>query len=1023
MRRPRRAESEPTSVPARAAALLAERSPAVLVVTGPAGVGRSTLVAALVADAALAARPVLRGSCSAAPGGGFPLAPVVEALAAAGPALPVPAALPAVTGTLRGLLPELAHLLPELGERLPTSAEPSGRPDSDGGREGDERREGGERREGDRRREVDRRREGDGVREADGAVGHREFRGLTALLDAVGPVLVLEDLHAADAPTLAYLRHLIARLPARVGLVLTARATAGAEVLLAGVLAEAGPSVTVEEIRLTPLGATEVGELARRLLGTERVTPEFAAEVRRRSAGLPGVAAALITAAGRGPAGADDPVAPARALDALPVPPAVRRRVLGEIAALEPAARELVDAAAVLERPAEIAESAAVAGITLPRAAPLLRAAADAGLLAVDPEGRFVPAYPAVRAAVYAQLTPERRRELHLRAARRIRSDPGPDRAPLEELYRHHRAAGSPGWPRLAEAAADRAQRAGLGARAVDLLTEAAEHATGARRARLALKAGRAALTGLPDERTVALLRSVLAEPGLRPEHRGEIGLHLGLLLRNQAGSGAAGRTLIAEAIHDLAHAPELAARAMSALSVPAIDGWPFARHLSWMTRAEELATGVDDPVMRITVRANRAATLMFTGDPLAWRAVRELPDDPGSSAERQHLLRARANLAHATLMLGHPKSAARFVARAEELLRGAESPYYAGLVRTAGLLLDWTGGHWEGLAVRAEAVAGEYADIPVLAAEATLVRGLLELTGGRTGTARRLLEQAAATVRLDTGVVTAGAAGALCRLDLANGHPERAWDRAARAVETVRRVGAWVWGADVVPAAVEALLGLGEAEAAEALTEEFADGVAGRDAPAARAAVEACRAVLAEERGAPGRTPPPVNGLAERTGRGEPADGAAAVAEAVERWTVAERAWARAGRPYEEARARLARGRVRLTADGTGTEDVLTAVDRFAALGAHGDLALARRLLKEHGITPPTRGGRPGYGDALSPREREVAVLAAGGLGNAEIADRLVLSRRTVEHHVAGAMRKLSVTSRTALAAALSDR
>ncbi|MFE2560356.1 hypothetical protein ACFXGT_30930, partial [Streptomyces sp. NPDC059352] len=45
-------------------------------------------------NAALAARPVLRGSCSAAPGGGFPLAPVVEAPAAAGPALPVPAALP-----------------------------------------------------------------------------------------------------------------------------------------------------------------------------------------------------------------------------------------------------------------------------------------------------------------------------------------------------------------------------------------------------------------------------------------------------------------------------------------------------------------------------------------------------------------------------------------------------------------------------------------------------------------------------------------------------------------------------------------------------------------------------------------------------------------------------------------------------------------------------------------------------------------------------------------------------------------
>jgi DNA-binding NarL/FixJ family response regulator len=60
---------------------------------------------------------------------------------------------------------------------------------------------------------------------------------------------------------------------------------------------------------------------------------------------------------------------------------------------------------------------------------------------------------------------------------------------------------------------------------------------------------------------------------------------------------------------------------------------------------------------------------------------------------------------------------------------------------------------------------------------------------------------------------------------------------------------------------------------------------------------------------------------------------------------------------------------------------------------------------------------GRPGYGDRLSPREREVVRLVAGGQTNREIAQSLVLSLRTVDSHLQSAMRKLHVTSRTELA------
>jgi DNA-binding CsgD family transcriptional regulator len=107
--------------------------------------------------------------------------------------------------------------------------------------------------------------------------------------------------------------------------------------------------------------------------------------------------------------------------------------------------------------------------------------------------------------------------------------------------------------------------------------------------------------------------------------------------------------------------------------------------------------------------------------------------------------------------------------------------------------------------------------------------------------------------------------------------------------------------------------------------------------------------------------------------------------------------------------------------ADGFKTQAVaeLTAcAQQFSDLGAAWDAARARALLRSHQpareVRPP---GRPSYGDQLSPREREVAELAATGLTNREIATTLHLSPRTVEQHVARAMRKLGTQSRQDLA------
>jgi DNA-binding CsgD family transcriptional regulator len=58
--------------------------------------------------------------------------------------------------------------------------------------------------------------------------------------------------------------------------------------------------------------------------------------------------------------------------------------------------------------------------------------------------------------------------------------------------------------------------------------------------------------------------------------------------------------------------------------------------------------------------------------------------------------------------------------------------------------------------------------------------------------------------------------------------------------------------------------------------------------------------------------------------------------------------------------------------------------------------------------------------GDALTPREREVALLLAGGLTNRQIAGELTISERTVTTHVARILRKLGAASRSQVAASV---
>ena len=119
---------------------------------------------------------------------------------------------------------------------------------------------------------------------------------------------------------------------------------------------------------------------------------------------------------------------------------------------------------------------------------------------------------------------------------------------------------------------------------------------------------------------------------------------------------------------------------------------------------------------------------------------------------------------------------------------------------------------------------------------------------------------------------------------------------------------------------------------------------------------------------------------------------------------------------PHDEGAARLELARALAPQrPGLAVEQARAARASFERLGAprHADEAAA--LLRELGA-PGRRAARSG--GELTRREQEVLELLGAGMSNPEIAERLVISRKTVEHHVANVLMKLGLRNRAEAAA-----
>jgi DNA-binding CsgD family transcriptional regulator len=829
------------------------------------------------------------------------------------------------------------------------------------------------------------------------AARHRMFRALVELLDRLHvSVLVVEDVHWADEATVEFLLFLAARPDAwsgsRPGLLLTYRPEdlpANTPVVQLSSRRPAG--TTRLRIPLGGLDVVQTGRLMSSMLSGGAVSTEFADFLHRHTAGIPlAVEEVMRLLHDRADLIYGSEGWARRRLDRIEIPATVRDAVLERTARLGSPAQAVLRAAAVLVDPSDAAMLAAVSDLSPADADQGVSEATQTGLLQQAERGQFSVRHPLAAQAVYDTIAPSERRGLHRRAAKLLQSR---NPAPLARLARHFRAAGDvAAWLRHAELAADLALGSADEAAAATLLFQLLDspHLPSNDVARLVDKMPFAWFTGPARlDILVRALRRAMQDACLPVRERGATRLHLARVLW-MAGEIVAARDEAERSLAELPPGSLEAVRAMGLLGRPELAAGTMAENLSWLRRSAAACDSGWSPADRLSLVVNRATALLRMGDESGWAEAAAIPQDVPDPTMRRHVTLGHLNVGDSAMRWGRYDQARHHLAIALALAEQHDLLAVRDAVLATQVHLDWFTGEWTGLAGRAEAVAG--GDDPPRGtwAEVNLVLGMIRTATGAPGSPD-LTEVLDLCSRHGTAELYMETAAAIATTRLASGDIDAALSVTEHPVRVVATTGIWLWGVSVVPVRVDALVAAGRVDAAADLVRDFAHGMRGRDIPTARAALAQAGAAVAEARG-------------DRQ-------------QAAALYQRAADIWRSLPQPYDALRA-CERGAA-IGAGERGRADLAEVLNGFSALGARRDADRVRRLLRDLGAPVPrtARGGRPSYGDRLSPRELDVVRLLLFGKTNRQIAEELVLSVQTVASHLRSAMRKLRVSSRTAVA------
>ncbi|MCD7443939.1 AAA family ATPase [Streptomyces lincolnensis] len=791
-------------------------------------------------------------------------------------------------------------------------------------------------------------------------------------------VLVVDDAHWADIPSLHALTFALRRLRADRVLVLLALREVH-DPRLPGGLRRILTDDTAVRLRLAGLATADLVGLSARFL-TEPLPPAAARRLHTHTRGNPLHCRALLE---------EVPATALRSTGAtLPAPRSYTSFVLDRLARCGPAARELVRAAAVLGTHCTLARAARLAEIADPL--PTLAEALTHGLLQEAPHHTATAIafpHPLVRAAVYHGLGPVLRTALHLRAAR----------TEDDEFTRlHHRALAAHGPDdALSAELADCARRRGTVGRWVEaapLLRHAARLASHPReRGRLDCEAVEAYLFDGREEEAAAVAAALpdATDDAVRCCARG----HLALL----AGHITQARTLLDEAwrLRTPGADPGLDARIAEQQVMVHMLGGHATQVCQWAA-----------PARHDGGRARSGGTLRFIhlaalgqlgAFEEAFQLADELPDAALVGPEDIELLMGRGAL---YLYTDRPTRARPDLERAVELARRGPVP-----LRVISLTIlaktEFLRGAWDLAALHWETASSVAVDLgqgwiaPVVHAEAALLfaaRGEFERAERHVTLAREHpVVQESAMVEV---FVTYGSA----HLAFVRGDP-------ATAVTLLRTLLAhedldFTAEPGVVPwrdLLADALVATGRLDEAEEVLDALERRALRRSRASTLASVCRTRGTL-------------------YAARRDPKSARDAFAEALDRA-------ARVGLPLEQARTELDFGAFlrRAGRRGPALEHLRAARARFARLGAVPYLRHCDRELTACGATPDSTtapAALPRSREHLTPQEYAVAQLAATGLTNRQIARELVLSAKTVEYHLSHAYAKLGIRSRVELVA-----